>query len=167
MVGWTQAYDENSFGAVYADYMNLFIGPGKPLAPPWESIYDCSDEGLVFQRGTLEVRKAYLSFGLQIEEMHHEPDDHIGYELEFVSRLSRLTAEALQRGDVKEAERVLFEQTNFLEKHVFSWVFDWCELVCAHATTDFYRGIAMLIRGFLREAGSVRDVGLPEKALTL
>ena len=69
--------------AARSDYMALFVGPGTPLAPPWESVCRHKDEALVFQKETLEVRAAYRELGLQVEKLHHEPDDHIAYELEF------------------------------------------------------------------------------------
>ena len=45
----------------------------------WESVCRHKDEALVFQKETLEVRAAYRELGLQVEKLHHEPDDHIGY----------------------------------------------------------------------------------------
>lgn len=168
---WAASYDDGGFDAIYSDYMNLFIGPGKPLAPPWESTFDDNTEGLVFQQKTLEVRKAYRTFGLQVDDMYHEPDDHIGYEFEFFSRLSEAVAKARAEGDIHEAERILGAQKAFLDEHLLAWAFDWCDLVGENAATDFYRGMALLVRGFLCEAGAMRKVescaGLPLEALAL
>jgi TorA maturation chaperone TorD len=49
---------------IQADYTRLFIGPGKVLAPPYESVHFSSDR-LMFQMETLQVRRWYARFGLQ------------------------------------------------------------------------------------------------------
>lgn len=148
---WSRSYDETCFDVVYSDYMNLFIGPGKPSAPPWETAYLIEGECLVFQKETLEVRKWFRSFDLQIDKLYNEPDDHIAYELEFIATLSQKAAEALAQGNAAEAERLCQAQSEFLQQHLLTWAFDWCSLVIKNATTDFYRGIAFLVQGFLIE----------------
>ena len=72
--------------AVEQDYLRLFVGLGMPLAPPWESTW-ANDARLLFQRETLDVRYWYRSAGLELARLHHDPDDHIGLELEFVGLL--------------------------------------------------------------------------------
>ena len=81
--------------AVEQDYLRLFVGLGMPLAPPWESAW-ASDARLIFQRETLDVRYWYRSAGLEVANLHAEPDDHIGLELEFIGAL-------LDRGDAETA----------------------------------------------------------------
>lgn len=148
---WTQCYrkEKGSFDACYSDYMNLFVGPGKPLAPPWESTYAASEECLVFQKETLEVRTWYRTFGLQIDKLHHEPDDHISYELEFLGTLAQRAGESLSQGNVENADYCMQSQKRFLKEHLFTWVFEWCNLVFDYAITDFYRGIAYVLQGIL------------------
>lgn len=149
---WTAAYDEPAFDKVYSDCMALLIGPGKPLAAPWESVYSETNEGLIFQQETVDVRKAYRAFGLQIDKLHHEPDDHVAYELEFVATLCNRAAEALGEGRDEDAQGVSAAKDAFLKDHLGTWVFKWCDLMDEHAATDFYRGIALLVRGFVEES---------------
>ena len=85
--------------------MALFVGPGTPLAPPWESVCRHKDEALVFQKETLEVRAAYQELGLQVEKLHHEPDDHIAYELEFFAAAVWQAAEAAKAGGAGRAAK--------------------------------------------------------------
>lgn len=149
---WTEHYSEHSLDECYSDHMNLFIGPGKSLAPPWESTYAVNGEGLLFQKETLEVRKWYRAFGLQIDNLYHEPDDHIAYELEFVATLAGQAAEALRTVDTSKGNQLIQAQKEFLETHLLIWAFEWCELMIQKAQTDFYRGIAYLVKGFLSQA---------------
>ena len=149
---WAAAYREEEIDSIYADCMHLLIGPGKPAAPPWESVYSEANEGLIFQQETLDVRKAYRDFGLQVDQLHHEPDDHIAYEMEFVSLLCEKSAELLKSGRDDEAQEAESALQSFLSEHLLKWGFQWCDLVDGKASTDFYRGVSLITRGFLQEA---------------
>ena len=154
---WAAGSSQDAADAVYNDCMGLLIGPGKPLAAPWESVYSESNEGLIFQQETADVRKAYRAFVLQIDRLHHEPDDHIASELEFVATLAARAAEALREGRTADAQAFEDAKQAFLTGHLQTWAFAWCDLMDEHAATDFYRGIALLVRGFVQEsAGAER-----------
>lgn len=154
--GWTQAWidGEREAGqdALYADYLALFVGPGAPLAPPWGSVYAHEGEALLFQRETLDVRARFREFGFQVERLYHEPDDHVGYELEFVAALALREADALARNDFGEADRAACAKAGFLADHLACWGERWADLVARHAATGFYRGVALLFKGFLHAA---------------
>ena len=51
-----------------------------------------------------------------------------------------------------EARTFLDAKDAFLTGHLQTWAFKWCDLVDEHASTDFYRGISLLVRGFLQES---------------
>lgn len=144
-----QAFDE-----LAADYFYLFNGPGKVQAPPWESVF-FSREKLIFQEQTLQVRAWYQKFGLQIEKLHHEPDDHIGLQLGFLAHLAHMTIQALEQEKHAEAEWLMKEQAAFLSEHPLRWASLWCDLVEKHARTDFFRGVSQLVRGTLQEASQL------------
>jgi TorA maturation chaperone TorD len=143
-----------AFEALKADYLRLFIGVGKVLAPPWESVY-FGDDRLLFQEQTIQVREWYRKYGLQIEKLHHEPDDQIGLELSFLANLAQLAVQAAERRDEAELTRLLHDQQAFLTEHPLRWAQAWCDLVDRHARTDFYRGIALLVNGGLKTAGEM------------
>lgn len=157
---WSETYRDTDFEGIYSDYIRLFVGPGKPLAPPWESTYNADGECLVFQKETLEVRKQFKAQGLQVNNLYHEPDDHIAYELEYIAILSERIAEALENGNEDRAEELARDQAIMFEKHVFVWAFKWVQAVQQYAETDFYRGIASLVQGFLCEAANYRSVDI-------
>ena len=119
--------DAMSFDAIEQDYLRLFVGLGTPLAPPWESAW-ASDSRLVFQRETLDVRYWYRSAGLQAAALHHEPDDHIGLELEFIGRL-------LERGEYGQAAQ-------FACEHPRTWADRWVAAVQDNARDPFYPALA-------------------------
>jgi TorA maturation chaperone TorD len=147
----TGAFDE-----LGADYSRLFLGPGKVLAPLWESVY-FNDERQTFQAQTLQVRNWYHRFGLESVKLYNEPDDHVGLEMAFLAHLAQLGLAALKQGDEARLAEILEAQRKFLSTHPLRWMPAWCDQVVAHASTDFYRGVARLTRGVLAELASVLE----------
>ena len=151
------------FELLQVDYTRLFIGPGKVIAAPWESVY-FSEERLTFQEHTLEVRNWYRRFELEAERIHQEPDDHIGLELLFLSHLATLGIQALNEQDNARFEELLDAQREFIKKHLGAWALTWCGLVERNAQTDFYKGLAHLTRGALSALSEMLDVKSPKEA---
>jgi putative dimethyl sulfoxide reductase chaperone len=164
---WSQAQKsvppEETLSQLQADYTHLFIGPGKVLAPLWESVH-YGEERLVFQQETLAVRQWYQRFGLEAVDLYHEPDDHIGLELAFLAHLAGRALAALEQGESQTLALLLQAQRQFLSEHLFKWAFGWCALVGEHAQTDFYRGIAQLVEGALTELRDRTLANLPAGA---
>ncbi len=150
---------DEGFEKIQLDYTRLFIGPGKLIAAPWESVY-FDEERLTFQEQTLDVRNWYRRFGLEAERKYHEPDDHIGLELLFLAHLATLGLRALEEKDNARFEELKEAQREFLQKHPGAWVLTWCGLVEANARTDLYKGVAYLIQGALAALSEVLDVKL-------
>lgn len=147
--GWAKAgITDEVYSDMQADHLRLFIGAGKVIAPPWESVF-FSEARQTFQEQTLQVRNWYRRFGLEPEKIYHEPDDHIGLELTFLAHLANQAVLALESGDQKKFGELIEARKQFLSEHVLKWAFAWCELVAQNARTDFYKGIALLTRGTL------------------
>ena len=123
------------------DYQQLFIGPARLPAPPWESVY-LSDDRLVFEKQTTAVRQFYARYGLQAANLYKEPDDHFGLEMAFMAHLCTLGLEAIRQGEVATAQTHLNAQRDFLEEHLLLWAPDFLNRVITHAQTDYYRGVA-------------------------
>jgi TorA maturation chaperone TorD len=119
-----------------SDFMHLFIGPGKVLSPPWGSVYMSTDK-LIFTEETLNVRLYYERNGRIVKKKYHEPDDHIGLELEFIAYLLE--------NDRTDTAR------DFAEKYVIPWVFKWNDAVQKYAGTDYYRSLANMAAGGVQE----------------
>lgn len=162
--GWQGGEKAESLVNLKTDYVRLFSGIGKSPVIPWESVY-FSDNHLLFQEQTLDVRAWYRRFGLEAEKIHREPDDHIGLELLFLSHLAALGIQALNEQDNVRFEELLDAQREFFKKHIGIWAPMWCNLVEKHAQTDFYKGLASLTRGALSALAEVLDVKSPKKAL--
>jgi len=153
---------EEAYDDLRAEYMRLFVGVNKVLAPPWESVY-FNDERLVFQEQTLQVRKWYRRFGLELENLHKEPDDHIGLEMMFVAHLARLAIQALEDQDDEKFEQALENQRMFLSEHLLQWGPLWCALVQEHAKTDFYQGLGHLTLGSLLAIADHYNLKIPKE----
>jgi TorA maturation chaperone TorD len=153
--------DETMLQELNADSTQLFFGPGRVLAPLWESVY-FTEERLVFRESTLDVRHWYQQFKLEPENLHKDPDDHIALEMAFIAHLANLGVQALEMGDEKECERLLQAQREFINEHLLKWAAVWCQLVVDNAQTDFYRGIGLLTRGALAELASLFCLELAE-----
>jgi putative dimethyl sulfoxide reductase chaperone len=148
---------DGAFEDIRVDYTRLFMGRGFVIAPPWESV--CfSEERLTFQEQTLQVRDWYQRFELRAENLHREPDDHIGLELEFLAHLARRGVARMEQNDKAGASTFLNAQRDFLAEHTIKWAPKWCDLVEKEARTTFYRGMARLGIGVISEMASILDV---------
>ena len=158
---WTAAHRAGlsvaAFDDLRADYTRLFVGIDRVLAAPWESVH-FSEERLVFQEKTLQVRNWYLRYGLEPENLHKEPDDHIGLELAFLAHLAQRGLQAIEQNDPAVFEDAIAAQRGFLTEHLLKWTPIWCSLVLEHAQTEFYRGVALLVRGVLTELADMFDL---------
>ncbi len=130
------------------EHTRLFIGPYKLPAPPYESVYR-TKERLVMQQPTIDVRKAYRQADLEVRGIYTNPDDHICAELEFMEYLCDKTASSLKNHDIHEAIKHLEFQRKFLEEHLNKWVPVFTEDILKNTEQDFYRGMALLLRGFI------------------
>jgi len=161
---WVAAgLSDETFEQMQVDYTRLFIGSAEVIAPPWGSVY-LSDSRLMFQEKTLEVRSWYQRFGLQSEKLYREPDDHIGLELAFLAHLAKLGIQALGEEDPEQFAALLDAQRNFLSEHMLRWAPRFCEQVVAEAKTDFYRGMALLMRGALFDLAELLGLDFTEFA---
>jgi TorA maturation chaperone TorD len=144
------------------DYARLFIGPGHLLAPPWESVYR-SDEGLLFERQTLEVRAFYQRFGMAVPRPNVEPDDHLGLEFRFVAYLCNVALDAQRQDRPDLVDGLLAVTSDFLSQHLLTWAADCLGRVEANAQTAYYRGLARLALGCLHVSAETFDA-TPEAA---
>jgi TorA maturation chaperone TorD len=138
------------------DYEALFRVPGDTYTHPFESAYLAAGDGdHAESKHSLDpgrrrlVAATYQRQGLAPGGNFDEPLDHIGVQLDFMSCLCRLAAEALGRGDVDEALRLVAEQEAFLGEHLLAWGAECLAKVEAHAASELYGCLAGLGRTFL------------------
>lgn len=119
------------------EYARLFVGPGRPVAHPYESVYR---EGKTMGDCTLAVRQSYAAEGLAPEG--HSLPDHVALELEFMAHLARREAEAWERDEEEEALACLRQQEAFLGEHLGRWLPRFCRRVLAGEAHPFYARLA-------------------------
>lgn len=162
--GWTAASRGRPLDDVLLDLQtdatHLFACVGNILAPPWESVY-FNRKRLVNQEQMLQVRGWYRRYGLVVDKFNVESDDHMGLELIFAAHLAGLALEAREAGDEVSCVELVAAQRGFLSEHLLRWGGLWCEQVLQHARTDYYRGIAMAIKGALLELARGLEIPMP------
>lgn len=119
------------------EFHRLFVGPGRLVAPPYESAYRNPARALM-QAETLAVRAFYREHGLALPPGLNEPDDHIAFELEFYARLQARSLAPDAGPGPAEAQR------RFLAEHLARWVPEFCRRIQAGSRSPFYRTLAAL-----------------------
>ena len=154
--------ENNEPGEVDFEFAKLFLGPHKPAIFPYESYYLA---GAVFQAPLTEVRSFMNVVGLEkIEEELMEPEDTLSFELEIMNWLvkKQFSSEVKQ-----EEEKWLGFQAEFLKKHLLVWAPYCARDLESVSQADFYKGVGMLLRGFLEiELKNFRDHG-PDKVVSI
>ena len=133
------------------DYVRAFIGytgDHASAAYPYESVYR-SEKHLLMQESRDEVLACYRAAGLEKDEGWREPEDHVALEFEYMQATAGRTAEALRAGETPLAQDLLRDQSHFLQDHINAWVPGFTRDVERCAATDFYRGFALVTRGYL------------------
>ena len=156
---FSASWEANKLSDLKKDYQQLFVGPHRLPAPPWESVY-LSVEQLVFEKQTLAVRQYYARYGLQAANLYKEPDDHFGLEMGFIAHLCTLGLEAIGQGDTQVLQSHIDAQRDFLEEHLLLWAPEFLNRVKGNAQTDYYRGLAHLALGCLAGAAGRRGLDL-------
>jgi putative dimethyl sulfoxide reductase chaperone len=136
--------DEEAKECVMVEYTELFIGPGLPKAPPWESLYR-TNEKIHFGWTTYEMKKWLHENGLESKRKNSQPEDHIGLQLMLLSVLT-------QQITTLERDQQVFkirDQISFIDEHLLSWIHELCRDAKENGTIGFYSGLIELVWGIL------------------
>lgn len=136
--------EEEAIQEVMVEYTALFIGPGRPKAPPWESVYR-TPERLLFGWPTFDVRETMRHYGLEIRRKYQQPEDHIGLELMVLSVISEKLKESVS---ARQAPMIK-EQIDFIDEHLLSWIPELCRDAKINGSIAYYGGLIELIWGVL------------------
>lgn len=142
-----RAEDADYMSRLYNEYMRLFVGPQKLIAPPWESVYRSKD-GLLFQESTLTVREIYRRQGFLPEGYPHVADDSLALELDFMSRMAEKTLNALQNNDAETFLASLAVQESFIRVHLLFFIPKLLERMECSAFRLFYPQITKILLSF-------------------
>ena len=148
------ALAHESEGEVRRDYNRLFFGPGPMIAPPYESVHRSQDH-LIFDLQTMQVRAAYAQFGMAAPRLNQEPDDHIGLEIGFLGSLCVQGMNAIDDNDDAALARIVAGIQSLLDSHLLVWGPHCLTLAANGSQTLFYQGIAAMSLGALQHARAV------------
>lgn len=138
------------------EYARVFLGAGsydRILAPPYESVFT-SEERLLMQDARDGAVAYYRRAGLDLPADNTTPEDHLGFELQFVATLIDRASAALAAGDDGALAEAVQLQRGFFAQHQEGWLPVFCDAVEEHAQTAFYQGLAALTRAYVNEEGA-------------
>jgi len=144
---WNGMNYENLLKELQVEYTRIFIGPMYVPCPPYESVYR---EGLVMQKSTIEVIETYAEAGLEISTNYKDNPDHIGAELEFMHYLCKNSEEAINEDNIEKMLKFLTIQERFIRDHILIWINKFCDDIIHTTTVDFYKGLAMVTKVYLK-----------------
>jgi TorA maturation chaperone TorD len=137
--------------ALSTDYTMCFDGVatvGEEVAVPYASVF-LGEKALFNQEPRNEVYKLFCAEGIGLKSNVKLPEDHLGFELEFLAVLSERAAAALEAGDTVEARRVLELSREFIQNHILTWIGLLAERAEKLFETRFYKGVMKAVRGYL------------------
>ena len=151
MAGYLSNLWDGTLQELAVDYVRCFIGGGMDAfsaAYPYESVYT-SPKRLMMQEARDEVLAIYRSQGFDKAEGWKESEDHVAAECVFMAAMAQRTAEACREGDEDRVASLLTVQLNFLSDHLYAWTGMMTSDMRGYARTDFYKGLAAYVDGFL------------------
>lgn len=137
------------------EYARIFLASGRntesrDVATPYESVFT-SEDHLVMQESRDEVYRYFLQDGFTVNPSLHEPDDHLAFELEYLSHLSKRAVELVDKDAEVDLAKNVRRQISFVDDHLLSWIPRLREAAKSFAQFTFYIGMLLVIEGFLRE----------------
>ncbi len=136
--------DEQQAGqTLEIEYNRLFVGPGRPQAPPYESVY--RDPRGLMGATVQAVARQYAQAGLGMSADHHDLPDHVATELGFMAYLAQQEAES----NGQEAEAWAGQERAFLQDHLGTWLPHFCHRVQEASRHPFYTALAELTSTFV------------------
>ena len=116
------------------EHARLFVGPPKPAAPPWETMY--AQPGRIgavgFGRATFAMQDLLRAAGLRMAGESNQYADHLGIELLFAATL-------LGRGPAASTDAARFASERL------AWTPAFASAVSEAAPDGYYRGVAELV----------------------
>ena len=127
------------------EYNRLFVGPGPPAAPPYESVYR-DPSGLVMGQAAQDAQGRYADAGLTVIPGRCELPDHIATELGFMAYLAAQESLATDRERATWVEM----QYSFLVDHLNAWVRLFRYRMDGATRHPFYASLAELTAGYVQ-----------------
>ncbi|MCD8200322.1 MAG: molecular chaperone TorD family protein [Coriobacteriaceae bacterium] len=149
------------------EYARVFLASSiqtreRRTAVPYESAFT-SEEHIVMQESRDDVVRVYKRDGFLVDPDLHEPEDHIAFEFEYLSCMSRAAA-VLLRGheDLSAFQENLEHQLDFIEKHLLNWIGGLLDAAKDYAKLAFYLGMLEVAIGTLEQSHEMLSALLEE-----
>jgi TorA maturation chaperone TorD len=117
-------------------------------ALPVSSLF-LGEHGLLYHDSRDDVFATYKKQALKLRKGADLPEDHLSFELEFLSILSVRSIEALRSGDKRKAVEGLKVSQDFIRGHILVWFRQLSDLANLLISTRFYRGVMKVTEGYL------------------
>ena len=124
-------------------FTRLFLGPGRPIAHPYESVYV---EGRLAGEAAAQVERSYAEAGLQMSAAGRELPDHVSLELAFMGCLA-----AQEERDPELRAVWRDRQRRFLHEHLARWLPKFCEKIESSETHPYYNDAARAAKELIGE----------------
>jgi TorA maturation chaperone TorD len=146
--GIENCFYSNDLYQLVIEYGNLFYGPKKLLAPPYESVY--RENRQVMGQSTIDVLRQYQQAGVEMAGGLKDMPDHICAELEFLHILTARQEDAETGGQDGVAIEMLKLQEFFLRQHLLQWIDEFAAKIKEMAELEYYPLVAELAIEFLQ-----------------
>lgn len=113
---------ERAIEQVSVEYTRLFVGPPKPAAPPWETMYRSDNVTVGFGDPTFEMRRLLREAGLQLSNENNQYEDHMGIELLYISVQCERLSCGLATGQEEMTNELAARIRLFAAEHPASWI---------------------------------------------
>lgn len=131
------------------EYTKLFVGPPRPAAAPWETMYrpGAAEATVGFGQATFEMRALLREAGLEMSNENNQYADHIGIELLYASVLCERLAQT--EGDAAAQEELVEKLKGFAQDHPLAWIGKLQEKVSASESAGYIAAMLELGRALL------------------
>lgn len=131
------------------EYSRLFcLGNAVAIS---ESVY-VSPLHLTMQEQEMEVSNLYKACNFDMKHTANEPQDHLSYELMFMSFLSKGTYQNIEKVNTAQADSLINLQKSFIKNHLLNWLGYFLSSVKKYKEGDrLYYPLSCLLLGFIEE----------------
>ena len=143
-------------GALAVEYARIFLAAGvfsqdKMTAVPYESVFT-SELHIMMQESRDDVVRRFADDGFVVNPELHEPEDHLSFELEYLSHMCTRALAALDAGDNTALVSNAARQASFIDAHLLNWVGELHDVAASYAKTTFYTGMLLVAQGALEHS---------------
>jgi putative dimethyl sulfoxide reductase chaperone len=146
-----EAFAAQDLQTLLVDYTRLFLGPGQPLARPYESSWRPGDAEQA-EASSTALLDLYREGGFEIDDSFQDLPDHVAVQLEFLYLLGFNENQALRTGDGAGVDTARRLRQRLIGEHLGVWIGPFAAAIRAGAETDFYRELGDFTDAVLQKA---------------